>query len=81
MSVTNLGAPPEQLVAFDRVILPWHAGQLLRAGHDHAGLILFCRTVRTIDYGHQARLLTGFWTQEGSALDWQNHLVYLPKAP
>ncbi len=69
------------LVAFDRATLPWHAGQLLRAGHDHAGLILFRRTVRITDYGHQARLLTGFWAQEGSAWDWQNRIVYLPKAP
>ena len=69
------------LVAFDRATLPWHAGQLLRAGHDHAGLILFRRTVRSTDYGHQSRLLTGFWAQEGSAWDWQNRIVYLPKSP
>lgn len=69
------------LVAFDRATLPWHAGQLLRAGHDHAGVILFRRTVRSIAYGHQARLLTGFWAQEGSAWDWQNRIVYLPKSP
>jgi hypothetical protein len=69
------------LVAFDRATLPWHAGQLVRAGHDHAGLILFRRTVRSTDYGHQSRLLTGFWAQEGSAWDWQNRIVYLPKSP
>ena len=69
------------LVAFDRTTLAWHAGQLLRAGHDHGGLILFRRTVRSTDYGQQARLLTGFWLQEGSAWDWKNRIVYLPKSP
>jgi hypothetical protein len=34
------------LVAFDRATLPWHAGQVLRAGESHGGLILFRRTVR-----------------------------------
>jgi len=69
------------LVAFDRATLPWHCGNLLREGFAHAGLILFRRTVRSTDYGHQARLLTGFWAQEGSAWDWQNRIVYLPKSP
>ena len=68
------------LVAFDRATLPWHAGQLLRAGHDHGGLILFRRTVRSTDYGQQARLLTNFWTREGGAWDWRNRIVYLPKS-
>jgi len=67
------------LVAFDRATLPWEAGQLLRAGHDHGGLILFRRTVRSTDYGQQARLLTGFWKEEGNAWEWQNRIVYLPK--
>src|ERR1041384_5747225 len=66
------------LVAFDRATLPWHAGQLLRAGHNHAGIILFRRVVRATDYGHQARLLTGFWTEEGKAWDWKNRIIYLP---
>ena len=69
------------LVAFDRATLPWHAGQLLRGGQDHRGLILFRRAVRSSDYGQQARLLTAFWAQEGSAWDWQNRIVYLPKSP
>lgn len=69
------------LVAFDRATLAWHAGQLLRAGHDHGGLILFRRTVRSTDYGQQARLLTRFWCQEGGAWDWRNRIVYLPKSP
>jgi hypothetical protein len=69
------------LVAFDRATLAWHAGQVLRAGRDHGGLILFRGTVRSSDYGHQARLLTGFWQGESSAWDWQNRIVYLPKSP
>jgi len=38
------------LVAFDRATLPWHAGQVLRAGEHHAGLVLFRRTVRSTAY-------------------------------
>ena len=69
------------LVAFDRATLPWHAGQVLRAGESHGGLVLFRRAVRTTDYGHQARLLTGFWADEGHSWDWLNRIVYLPKSP
>lgn len=69
------------LVAFDRSTLAWHAGQLLRAGKDQAGVILFRGTVRTADYGYQSRLLTGFWQSDGSAWDWRNRIVYLPKSP
>jgi hypothetical protein len=69
------------LVAFDRATLAWHAGQLLRGGQDHAGLILFRGSVRSLDYGYQARLLTGFWHDEGSTWDWQNRVVYIPKSP
>lgn len=69
------------LVAFDRSTLAWHAGQLLRAGRDHAGIILFRGSVRSSDYGYQARLLTDFWQNEGRAWDWQNRIVYLPKLP
>ena len=68
------------LVAFDRATLPWHAGQVLRAGESHGGLILFRRTVRATNYGHQARLLTDFWVHEGYAWDWLDRIVYLPKA-
>lgn len=67
------------LVAFDRATLPWHAGQVLRAGEDHGGLVLFRRTVRSTDYGHQARVLTEFWISEGHTWDWLNRIVYLPK--
>jgi hypothetical protein len=69
------------LVAFDRATLPWHAGQVLRAGGDHGGLILFRRTVRTTNYGEQARLVTDFWSNEGVTWDWTNRIVYLPKVP
>jgi hypothetical protein len=69
------------LVAFDRATLPWHAGQVMRAGENHRGLVLFRRTVRSTDYGQQARLLTDFWVQEGHAWDWLNRIVYLPKSP
>ena len=69
------------LVAFDRATLPWHAGQVLRAGGNHGGLVLFRRTVRSTNYGHQARLLTDFWTREGHAWDWLNRIVYQPKQP
>lgn len=69
------------LVAFDRATLPWHAGQVLRAGEDHGGLVLFRRIVRSTDYGTQARLLTHFWTTEGHTWDWRNRIVYLPKSP
>jgi hypothetical protein len=69
------------LVGFDRATLAWHAGQLLRAGHDHAGVILFRGSVRGADYGHQSRLLTTFWQSDGNTWDWQNRIVYLPKSP
>ena len=68
------------LVAFDRATLPWHAGQVLRGGENHGGVILFRRTVRSADYGSQARLLTGFWMDEGRGWDWLNRIVYLPKS-
>ena len=69
------------LVAFDRATLPWHAGQVLRAGEDHGGLILFRRTVRSTDYGDQARLVNDVWFGEGRGGDWTNRIVYLPKSP
>jgi hypothetical protein len=69
------------LVAFDRATLPWYAGQVLRAGESHGGLILFRRTVRSINYGDQARLVTDFWVSEGRGWDWMNRIVYWPKSP
>ena len=68
------------LVAFDRSTLAWHAGQVIRAGHDHGGLVLFRRTVRSTDYGHQARLLTHYWAHDGGEWNWHNRIVYLPKS-
>ena len=68
------------LVAFDRATLAWHAGQVIRSGESHGGLILFRRTVRTTNYGEQARLLAEFWAHEGQAWDWLNRIVYLPKS-
>jgi len=68
------------VVAFDRSTLAWHCGEMIRAGHDHAGVILFRGSVRASDYGHQARLLTRFWREEGRHWDWQNRIVYLPKS-
>jgi hypothetical protein len=49
------------LVAFDRATPLWHAGQVLRAGDSHGGLILFRRSVRSTNYGDQARLVTECW--------------------
>jgi hypothetical protein len=69
------------LVSFDRATLAWHAAQLLRGGREHAGLILFRGSVRGTDCGYQSRLLTAFWQSDGSAWDWQNRIVYLPKSP
>ena len=69
------------LVAFDRATLPWHAGQVVRAGEDHGGLVLFRRTVRSTAYGDQARLLTDLWAHEGQAWEWVNRIIYLPKSP
>jgi hypothetical protein len=67
------------LVAFDRATLPWHAMLVVRAGESHGGLVLSRRSVRSTDYGQQARLLTAFWTAEGRTWDWLNRIVYLPK--
>src|SRR5687767_6264450 len=67
------------LVGFDRATLPWHATELLRAGEDHGGLILFRGLVRSADYGRQARLLTTFW-EMAHDWDWVNRIVYLPKS-
>jgi hypothetical protein len=40
------------------------------------------RTVRSTDYGYQARLLTGFWRDEGhGSWDWINRILDLHKSP
>jgi hypothetical protein len=69
------------LVAFDRATLPWQADQVLRLGESHCGLILFRRTVRSTNYGDQARLVTDFWFSKGRGWDWMNRIVYLRKSP
>jgi len=79
--LTACGEAGLVLVAFDRATLPWHAGQLLRAGETHGGLIIFRRTVRSTNYGEQARLLTQFWLGDGGLWDWRDRIVYLPKSP
>jgi hypothetical protein len=68
-------------VAFDRATPAWQTGQLLRAGHDHAGLILFRGNIHSADYGCQSHLLTSSWQQDGRSWDWQNRIVHLPESP
>jgi hypothetical protein len=66
------------LVGFDRASLPMHAGDLTREGLGHAGIILFRRSVSSVAYGKQARLLVEFWL-EASEWDWADRIEYLPK--
>jgi hypothetical protein len=69
------------LVAFDLATLPWHAGNVVRAGERHGGLVLFRRVVRSTDDDHQARILTNFWAHDGHKWGRLNRIVYLPTAP
>jgi hypothetical protein len=66
------------LVGFDRASMALHAGTLTREGLGHAGVILFRRSVGTIAYGNQARLLVSFWS---GAKDWEwaDRIEYLPR--
>ena len=66
------------LVGFDRASLPMHAGALTREGLGHAGVILFRRSVPSVAFGKQARLLTDFW-QEATEWDWADRIEYLPR--
>jgi len=66
------------LVGFDRASLPMHAGDLTREGLGHAGVILFRRSVSTLAYGRQARLLVSFW-REARGWDWADRIEYLPR--
>jgi hypothetical protein len=68
------------LVAFNRATLPWHAGEVQRAGENQGGVILFRRTVRSTNYDEQARLITECWSNQGQNWDWTNRIVYLPKS-
>ena len=65
------------LVGFDRASLPLHASTLTREGLGHSGVILFRRSVVSIDYGKQARLLTEMW-RVGRIWDWSDRIEYLP---
>ena len=65
------------LVGFDRASLPMHAGDLTREGLGHAGVILFRRSVPTVAYGKQARLLVEFW-RKAANWDWADRIEYLP---
>ena len=67
------------LVGFDRASLPMHAGKLTREGVGHAGVILFRRSVPSLAYGKQARLLVDFWSAV-KAEDWQDRIEYLPRS-
>ena len=66
------------LVSFDRASLPMHAGFLTREGLGHAGIILFRRSVSSMAFGKQARLLLEFW-KETAAWDWADRIEYLPR--
>jgi hypothetical protein len=65
------------LVGFDRASIALHAGTLTREGVGHAGVILFRRSVGTVAYGKQARLLIDLWS-EGGDWDWNDRIEYLP---
>ena len=66
------------LVGFDRRTMAMHAGRLTREGTGHAGVILFRRSVSSMDYGKQSRLIVGFWT-EAKDWDWADRIEYLPR--
>ena len=65
------------LVSFDRASIPMHAGELTREGLGHAGVILFRRSVSSVAYGRQARLLIDFWKDAASS-DWADSIAYVP---
>lgn len=67
------------LVSFDRKSIPMHAGKLTREGLGHSGIILFRRTVSSVAYGRQARLLLELW-KEAMNLDWADRIAYVPQA-
>jgi len=67
------------LVSFDRRSIPMHAGALTREGMGHAGIILFRRSVSSVAYGRQARLMLEFWG-EAMDLDWADRIAYVPNA-
>jgi hypothetical protein len=66
------------LVGFDRASMPMHAGTLTREGVGHSGVILFRRSISTIAYGRQARLLVDLM-EEAKDWDWSDRIEYLPR--
>ena len=66
------------LRAFDRASMPMHAGTLTREGVGHSGVILFRRSISTIAYGRQARLLVDLM-EEAKDWDWSDRIEYLPR--
>jgi len=66
------------LVGFDRASMAMHAASLTRQGVGHAGVILFRRSVSTIAYGRQARLLVELM-RESNDSDWADRIEYLPR--
>lgn len=66
------------LVGFDRASMAMHATSLTRQGVGHAGVILFRRSVSTIAYGRQARLLVELM-RESNDSDWADRIEYLPR--
>jgi hypothetical protein len=66
------------LVSFDRASIPMHAGKITREGLGHAGVILFRRSVSSVAYGRQARLLIDFW-KEAASSDWADRIAYVPR--
>jgi len=57
-----------------------HAGHLTREGLGPAGIILFRRSVSTVAYGTQARLLVAFW-RDAAVWDWSDRIAYIPAFP
>ena len=66
------------LIGFDRASMPMHAGTLTREGVGHSGVILFRRSIATIVYGRQARLLIDLM-EEAKDWDWSDRIDYLPR--
>ena len=66
------------LIGFDRASMPMHAGTLTREGVGHSGVILFRRSISTIAYGRQARLLVDLM-EEAKDWEWSDRIEYLPR--
>ena len=66
------------LIGFDRASMPMHAGTLTREGVEHSGVILSRRSIATLAYGRQARLLIDLM-EEAKDWDWSDRIEYLPR--